>query len=132
MKSASKKKLSVFGIDVEIDTETHSVFQDDSDSDCYFIMQKSVLEGLIKTLLCPNCKRPSLSLVLLIESSFGFSTKGKTFCSHCRSFEDKRFFCERVGGSSHSTVPFDINIRSILAFRGIGSDLQILSNGVGS
>ena len=121
MKSASKKKPSVFGIDVEIDTETHSVFQDDSDSDCYFIMQKSVLEGLIKALLCPNCKRPSLSLDLLIESSFGFSTKGKTFCSHCRSFEDKLFFCERVGGSSHSTVPFDINIRSILAFRGIGS-----------
>ena len=43
------------------------------------------------------------------KSSFGFSTKGKTFCSDCRSFEDKRFFCKRIGGSSQATVPFDIN-----------------------
>ena len=90
----------MFGIDVEIDTETHSAIQDKIDSDCYFILQKSVLEGLIKRLLCPKCKRPCLSLDLLRESSCGFSTKGKTFCSHRRSFEDKHFFCERVGGSS--------------------------------
>ena len=121
MKSASARKLSVFGVDVDIDIKAQSTFQEANDNDCYFFVQKSVLEGLIKKLLCPSCKKPSLGLDLIAESNCGFSTKGKTFCSSCRSFEDKRFFCERFGGSSHTTVPFDINLRSVLAFRGIGS-----------
>ena len=77
MKPANTRKLSVFGIDIEIDTESKSSFHDNNDSDCYFVMQQSVLQGLIKTLLCRSCKWPGLSLDLLIESSFGFSMKGK-------------------------------------------------------
>ena len=131
MKSASARKLSAFGLNFDFDQPAPTTFQDDGNSDCYCIIQQSVLEGLIKKLLCPKCKMPGLSLDFLPENSSGFSAKAKTFCSNCSGFEDKRFFCERGGGSTLATVPFDINIRSILAFRGIGSGFSNIKHWCG-
>ena len=101
---------SEFGVDVDIDVKAQLTFQEANDNDCCSFIQKSVLQGLIKKLLCTGCKKPSLGLDLIAESNCGFSTKGKTFCSSCRHSEDKRFFCERVGGSSQRTIPYDTNL----------------------
>ena len=121
MESASAKKLSAFGIDIENITKVQPELEDDGRTDCYFIVQKSVLESLFMKFLCPNCKEPGLCLELSSEDSYGFATKGKSYCSRCLAFTDNRFFCKPVGGSGHPGSPFDINIRSVLAFRGIGS-----------
>ena len=46
--------------------------------------------------------------------------KGIISCSTCEKILEERYLCERVGGSQSPNTAFDINIRSILAFRGIG------------
>ena len=79
MKSAGARKLSVCGVDVDIAMKAQSTIQETNDNDCYFFSQKSVLEGLIKYLLCPSCKKPSLDLDFSAESNCRVSTKGKTF-----------------------------------------------------
>ena len=126
MESASAKKFNAFGIDVQHITEPRREFEDEGKSDFYFIVQKSVLESLFMKFLCLICKEPGLCLELLNEESYGFATKGKTSCRRCCSFTDNRFFCERVGGSGHTGSPFDINVRSVLAFRGIGSGFSTI------
>ena len=121
MESASAKKLSAFGIDIENITKAQPEIEDNGRTDCYFIVQKSVLDSLFMKFLCPNCKEPGLCLELSSEDSYGFATKGKSNCSRCLAFTDNRFFCKPVGGSVYQGSSFDINIRSVLAFRGIGS-----------
>ena len=67
-----------FGLDFEFDSTTTTTFQNDN-SDCYFIIQKSVLEDLIKTLLCPKCKVPGSSLNLFQKSVLVFHQKPREF-----------------------------------------------------
>ena len=60
--SASAKKMELHGFDLDVLTQgkeesTVSASEKESDVDCYFIVQKSMLSYLLKTLCCPSCKQ---------------------------------------------------------------------------
>ena len=54
------------------------------------------------------------------DSTLGFAAKFKSYCSGCESTISEDFLCKRVNDSSSSSVPFEVNIPAVLAFRGIG------------
>ena len=119
--SASAKKFRVFG--VTVDSESENIIPSDAPeklSNAYFIAQQKCISMLISTLLCPDCGLPGVSFEVVPESKCGFAAKAKISCSHCEEICGTNFLCERVGNSRSQNVPFDINVRATLAFRGIG------------
>ena len=49
-----------------------------------------------------------------------FAVKGKLFCGTCEQFFTYSYLHERVGNLQSSRVPLEVNLRSTLAFMGIG------------
>ena len=49
----------------------------------------------------------------------GFSAKYKLDCSKCGQFISEGYLCQRIE-ESKSSMPFELTIRAIPAFRGIG------------
>ena len=119
--SASAKKLQVFGVTVESNNE-NIVSSDvpDKFSETYFIAQQRCISMLISKLLCPYCGMSGVSFQLVPETKCGFAAKAKITCSNCDETSSTNFLFERVGNSLSNNVPFDINVRATLAFRGIG------------
>ena len=54
-----------------------------------------------------------------VDAKHGSAAKAKLSCSYCKNFTNEGYLCERVESASKNAA-FDINIRSVLAFRGIG------------
>ena len=114
-KSASARKLSIFKDFVQQEEDAQR-----EDDDCYIIVQKSSLSRFVGRLLCPACSNPAVTFKVS-DVKCGFSTKGTLCCNSCKNFFEEDFLCDRVGGSTSSPNQcFDINVRAILAFRGIG------------
>ena len=119
--SASAKTFRVFGVTVDSDSENIVPSgAPDKFSDAYFIAQQNCMSILISTLLCPDCGLPGVSFQVVPDSKCGFAAKVKIFCSNCDEICGTNFLCERVGDSRSQNMPFDINVRATLAFRGIG------------
>ncbi len=60
-----------------------------------------------------------------------FSVTLRVFCNKCQLFTNEKYLCERVGGSTAVNVRFDINTRSVIAFRGIGCGHSAISDWAG-
>ena len=72
MKSASAKKMDMLEVILEIRcTVGEDVEKDDEDH--FFFAQKSSLNKLIATLLCPHCQSNGLRIDMDIEKSFGLA-----------------------------------------------------------
>ena len=65
------------------------------------------------------------------ESKCGFAAKAKISCSHCEEICGTNFLSERVSNSQSQNAPFDINVRAILAFRGIGCGFSAMKERCG-
>jgi len=117
--SSSARKLSAFGFQIERDDFVVDLTNNEQ-GNYYFFAQKSSITSLIKGLLCPECKMPGLSFEVLLKNRNGFVAQGSIECKNCSGFSKESYLCERVGESKLPNVPFDINIRAVLAFRGIG------------
>ena len=120
--SASEAKLACFGLSFEdlMKSKEAQNHQPDTPENTFVVVQISSLLKLFENLLCPVCKQPSIEFVLLEGKSLGFATKGKTVCIKCQETIAEAHLCERVDRSDSTKVPFEINLRAVLAFRGIG------------
>ena len=114
-KSASARKMSAFN-----DLLKPEDGSEKSSNDSYIIVKQSLLTKLISSLLCPLC---SMSAVVfnLAEVNLGLAAKGILFCNSCHNVVSENYLSSRVEDSDRkSNDSFEINVRSILAFRGIG------------
>ena len=120
--SASEAKLACFGLSFEdlMKSKEAQNHQPGTPENTIVVVHISSLLKLFETLLCPVCKQPSIEFVLLEGKSLGFATKGKTVCIKCQETIAEAHLCERVDRSDSTKVPFEINLRAVLAFRGIG------------
>ena len=113
--SASAKKLSSF-IDLMRPEDNSEHPSDDS----YVIVKQSLLKKLISKLLYPSCSMSAVTF-RLAEVKLGLAAKGLLNCDSCSDVIAESYLCDRFEDSeSNSNDSFDINVRSILAFRGIG------------
>ncbi len=123
-KSASARKLSLFGVEVvdfnSIDAEPESEAELDQ-QDGYFLAQGNQIDKLLSGLLCPSCKQASITFSRKPEGDLGFACRIAIKCINCETFEREEYSSQRIGqpGSGKNT-PFDVNVRSTLAFRGVG------------
>ena len=115
-RSASERKLTCFGMTLE----STQIRQEREADDHFMFVQKSSLTNLLSKLLCPTCNHPGISLQILEDKMSGFGAMGSLFCSTCEEVVDENFLCQRVANSRSLNVPFEINTRATLAFRGIG------------
>ena len=98
-------------------------------SDSFFIIQLSCLQMLFDKVGCPNCGLiGTLMFDVLYSLSYGLSVKIRLQCSNCNEFCIEDFMCSRLGKSASSRAPFEINLRSVLAFRGIGCGFSALKD----
>ena len=81
--------------------------------DCYLLVQKNTIPQFFEKLLCPECKQPGLSFTTSSAGKCGFLMKAKVICENCENLVKEDYLCERVGGSTSQTVPFDINLKPV-------------------
>ena len=117
--SASSRKLSAFGI--EMDLETNDAEMSNSETtNYYFLAQEAALSSLIRDLLCPVCKMPGIVFEVNAKAKIGFAASATLKCENCKKISNEGYLCQRIGQSTSQNVPFDINMRAVLAFRGVG------------
>ena len=56
----------------------------------------------------------------MTKTILGFAAKARTYCSSCDKIVVEEFLSKRADGSCSSQVPFEVNLKAVLAFRGIG------------
>ncbi len=128
--SASARKFEAFGISLESLLKPEEIV--DEANDCYFIMQESCLNLIFKCLPCPTCFQTHVLDVHLAEKEHcGFAVKITVVCTQCEHEILNMFSCQRIDGSSSSRQPFDVNLRAVLAFRGIGSGFSLMNDWCG-
>ena len=129
-KSSSARKFDLFGIDMG---QLSKPPVRDESPDCYFIIQFACLSMLLKSLACPLCLKSNVLEALLIDKEHcGFSYKIKVQCTDCGKEILSMFLCQRVGSATSSRTPFDINLRAVLAFRGIGCGFSSMKDWCGT
>ncbi len=118
--SASATKLNFYGI--ELDLELEKPIVDESEvRDCNFFVQLSCLQKFFALVACPGCHElGGIDFELEDSKQCGFAKFGLLSCSKCHTTIGEDFLCQRVGNTSSSRSPFEINLLSTLAFRGIG------------
>ena len=67
-----------------------------------------------------------LSKDLQQDRTIGFAAKARSYSTACEKNVSEDFLCKRVGDSASSNAPFEINMKALLAFRGIGSGLSAI------
>ena len=117
--AASTSKLGIFGISLP-QLERNTVSEDESNDDCYVIVQTTSLCKFFSKLLCPTCKQPSISFEVMKDKTMGFAAKARSYCTACENNVSEDFLCKRVDDSASPNVPFEVNMQAVLAFRGIG------------
>ena len=123
LESATARKFQAFGVMEDLFSKTSEEMDmtaNDSD-DSFFVIQRSCLQKLFEKLSCPYCGIVGTLMIAILDClSFGLSIKIKLQCSSCNEVCIEDFMCSRLGKSTSSRVPFEVNIRAVLAFRSIG------------
>ena len=131
--SASINKMQLHGFDFETCTEllqdamTNKV-ERESDIDCFFITQKSALSNLLKLLCCPNCKQNGIIVKIDQQKGMGLSVYCSLYCAPCSETISEGFLSDRIGGTATKNAPFEVNVRSVLAFMGIGCGFSAMTD----
>ena len=128
--SVSALKLNYFGVD--LDTDIDEAQDEDMTDDFYLFAQKSCLDMFICHLMCPECSRKELCFEIQPSKACGFSNYAVLSCSACHFIIFKDYLCKRVGNSSSTRSPFEVNVLSTLAFRGIGCGFSAMKNWSGT
>ncbi len=90
------------------------------------------MDLIFKRLPCPTCFQTHVLDVHLAEKEHcGFAVKITVVCTQCEHEILNMFSCQRIDGSSSSRQPFDVNLRAVLAFRGIGSGFSSMNDWCG-
>ena len=76
---------------------------------------------LLKSLACPLCLKSHVFEAFLVDKEHcGLSFKINVQCSDCGKEILSILLCRRVGSVTSTMIPFDINLRAVLDFRGVG------------
>jgi len=76
---------------------------------------------LLKSLACPLCLKSHVFEAFLVDKEHcGLSFKINIQCSDCGKEILSMLLCRRVGSVTSTMIPFDINLRAVLDFRGVG------------
>ena len=121
--SASASKMSSFGLTLENLMESKTIMHNGKsigDEDSFLIVQVSALSKLFVSLSCPHCFQSGLTFELSPIKSHGFASTGKVRCTSCDVVVKQHLLCERSDRSESTKSPFEVNMRAIVAFRGIG------------
>ena len=78
------------------------------------------MKKLIGFGICPLCRQNGLSFYVG-KDTWGFCLKGKVACTMCDEVIGEEYLSERVGNTTSPNVPFEVNMRAVIAFCGIGS-----------
>ena len=119
--SSSLSKLSFYGF--TLDTEVSKAGDENEQvNDCNLFAQFSCLQQFFGKLECRGCHSSgSIAFTFDEERECGFAKFGILECKKCQTIIHEDFLCKRVGNSKSRQIPFEINLLSTLAFRGIGS-----------
>ena len=63
---------------------------------------------------------PGIVFEVDTKAKIGFAASATLTCKSCKSISNEGYLCQRIGQSKSQNVPFDINMRAVLAFRGVG------------
>jgi len=129
--SASKTKLSFFGISLDSKNE-HVSTPADIQSDCYFFVQKDVLQYFFDKVLCYSCHSNSVRFDIVRDKSCGFAVKGHLKCTSCGIVIFEEYLCKRVYDSKANRAPFELNMLAAVAFRGIGCGYSAMEDWCGN
>ena len=125
--SASSRRLDFFGISLDVGEKGESL-----DDDCFFIVQKSSMTKLMGTVQCPKCSSSGRRFYVSDFKIYGFAVKGVLFCDACEEVIIEQYMCERVGDTSSPRSPFEVNLRAVIAFRGIGCGQSAMQSWCGT
>ena len=131
IRSTSSEKLTIFGFDMEREL-SRPVDINAAKSDCYIFAQNSCLQNLFSQVLCPNCKQMSVKFDIDKERSSGFAARCFLICSNCEATFCEDYLCKRVADSKSSRSPFEINMLSTVAFRGVGCGYSAMRDWCGT
>ena len=121
--SASVSKMSSFGLTLENLMESRTIAHHGKsieDEDSFLLVQVLSLSKLFSSLLCPHCFHSGLTFELSPIKSHGFALIGKVLCPSCDIVVKQQLLCERSDRSESTKSLFEVNMRAIVAFRGIG------------
>ena len=121
--------MKFFGIDLSTEVEKATTQTSDEDSDCYLIVQKSSLMELFAKTACSECGTQGICFNMDAHKLSGFVPNGSLTCPHCEKTLSNEYLCKRLGNSTSTRCPFEINVLSTSAFRGIGCGHSAMKNG---
>ena len=113
--SSSSRKLNMLGSSSEMNDN-----YDISSGDGFFITHISSLNKMLSSVLCQKCLSSKLSFRIIEGENFGLAVKGAIHCCACEEKLAEQYMSDRVGESASSRGPFEVNLRAVVAFRGIG------------
>ena len=61
----------------------------------------------------------------------GFAAKAELYCSTCENGVVEDYLCRRVANSDSMNVPFEVNSKAVLAFRGVGCEFSSIKEWCG-
>ena len=118
--SSSRVKMDLLGVSFEdINRDFEANPKDKEDENTFFLIQLSAMKKLIGLTVCPLCNQNGLSFEIG-KDTWGFCLKGKLTCTMCDDVIGDEFLSDRVGNTTSPNVPFEVNMRAVVAFRGIG------------
>ena len=94
--------------------------EDEHVNDFYILLHKKKLDALMAPLLCPSCKKKSLSVRTCDSLRRGYSQKVEVVCLRC-DYRHIDYSSPQIDTAERqSRKPFDINHRAVLAAREVG------------
>ena len=129
--SASRTKLNFFGI--SLDSEDDHVSRPAGiHPDCYFFVQKDVLQYFFDKVSCYSCHSNSVRFEIVPEKSCGFAVRGQLSCTSCGIIICEDYLSKRVDDNKAKRAPFELNMLAAVAFRGIGCGYSAMEDWCGN
>ena len=128
--SATSKKLGLFDLTIEkmLNAKEQTYAEQDEDGNCYLLVEKKSLNDLLGCLCCPQCKKPGVKFDTVRGKDMGLCSKGFIYCGQCEEVVNTNYLSERIGDDKSTKKPFEVNIRAVFAFMGIGCGLSAIND----
>ena len=126
--STSARKLEYFNLTLEEMIETKNQKKSDNSSDCFLFVHSISLNKLISSLCCPYCKQQGIVFNIHDEKHKGFCAKGYVYCQNCEQIIANEFLSEKAGETESANESFEINVRTVFAFMGLGCGFNAIKD----
>ena len=126
--STSARKLDYFNLNLNEMIEMTSQGKPVDSSGCFLLVHTTSLNKLISGLCCPSCKQTGMVFKTHDEKHRGFAAKGYIYCKKCESVVGEEYLSEKAGESQTPNDPFEVNVRAVFAFMGIGCGFNAMKD----